>query len=332
MKDKKVLRVALVGCGRVATLHHMPVYRRLKTVHVTAVSDVNAKVCEAFAKSFKIGKCYQDVREMMAQEDFDLVDICTPPATHYSLAREAIERGFNILVEKPATLQFDDLTRLQEASRRSGTKVCIVHNYRFLPTVTKLMQAIRGIRLGRIRGITALSHESSQRSKEDLDFLYESALHVIDLQNLILGKHKAIRDVFVTKSPHTERVLSVSCVVEFEGGIGIIDAGEGFGSDIFGLDVFGSKRDAAIRFHPEFLVFLKSSGVPLQVLKGEMLSLAKFAFSKAIPGSHYYSLYHRDLICNYVRSILDDSEPPVTIEDTINTMRLIHEIKGEALR
>jgi predicted dehydrogenase len=331
MEDKGILKVGLVGCGRVAALHHMPVYNQLRAVQVTAVSDVNIKAREAFAKSFKIGKSFQDLTEMLSQEDFDLVDICTPPVTHYSLAMEAIERGFNVLVEKPAALEYDDLIKLRDASSRGKAKVCIVQNYRFLHSVAKLMQAIREMRLGPIRGVTALSHESHQRSEKDLDFLYETAVHVVDLQSLILGKMKKVRDVFTTKSPHTGRILSVLCLVEYERGGGIIDAGEGFGSDIVGLDVSGSKRDAALRFHPESLAFLRSSGVPFQVLKGEMVSLARFAFSKAIPGRHYYASYHRDLIRNYVGSILDNSEPPVTIEDVMNTMKVLQDIKTEAL-
>jgi hypothetical protein len=194
------------------------------------------------------------------------------------------------------------------------------------------MRAIREMRLGQIRGITALSHESCQRSERDLDFLYETAIHVVDLQSLMLGKHKTIRDVLTTKSPHTGRILGVSCLVEYEHGAGIIDAGEGFGSDIVGLDVFGSKRDASLRFHPESLAILQSSGVPFQVLKGEIMGLTRYALSRAIPGSHYYASYHRNLITNYVRSIFENSEPPVTIRDVMNTMKVLQDIKKDALK
>jgi predicted dehydrogenase len=68
---------------------------------LSAICDVNLEAARQAAASGGIPSAYADVREMLAKEKPDLVDICTPPKTHAQIAIQVIQAGCNGLIEKP---------------------------------------------------------------------------------------------------------------------------------------------------------------------------------------------------------------------------------------
>ncbi len=97
----KQVRVGLVGCGFVSELH-MYSYKRVYGVdaQVTAVAARGDHVVE-FAKKHGIGKTYRSFKELIADKDIDVVDICTPPNLHASMIIEAMQAGKHVICEKP---------------------------------------------------------------------------------------------------------------------------------------------------------------------------------------------------------------------------------------
>lgn len=97
----KQVRVGLVGCGFVSELH-MYSYKRVYGVdaQVVAVAARGDQVTE-FAKKHGIGKTYRSFKELIADKDIDVVDICTPPNLHASMIVEAMQAGKHVICEKP---------------------------------------------------------------------------------------------------------------------------------------------------------------------------------------------------------------------------------------
>ena len=95
------VRVGLVGCGFVAELH-MYAYKRVYGVEaqVSAVAARGANVVD-FAKKHHIAKTYRDFRELIADPDLDVIDICTPPMLHASMIVDAMQAGKHVICEKP---------------------------------------------------------------------------------------------------------------------------------------------------------------------------------------------------------------------------------------
>jgi predicted dehydrogenase len=100
------VRVGLVGCGFVAELH-MYAYRRVYGVDadVTAVAARGDHVVD-FARKHQIGTTYRDFRSLLADQDIDVVDICTPPNLHADMIVEAMRAGKHVICEKPFTGYF----------------------------------------------------------------------------------------------------------------------------------------------------------------------------------------------------------------------------------
>lgn len=95
------VRVGLVGCGFVSELH-MYAYRRVYGVDaaVTAVAARGDHVTD-FAKKHQIPTTYRSFKELIADRDIDVVDICTPPALHTSMIIAAVQAGKHVICEKP---------------------------------------------------------------------------------------------------------------------------------------------------------------------------------------------------------------------------------------
>src|SRR5437870_12927943 len=100
------VRVGLVGCGFVAELH-MYAYQRVYGLdaQVTAVAARGDHVLD-FAKKHRIPRTYRDFKRLLADEEIDVVDICTPPALHATMIVEAVQAGKHVICEKPFTGYF----------------------------------------------------------------------------------------------------------------------------------------------------------------------------------------------------------------------------------
>ncbi|HYS49435.1 MAG TPA: Gfo/Idh/MocA family oxidoreductase [Xanthobacteraceae bacterium] len=100
------VRVGLVGAGFVAELH-IYAYRRVYGLdaQVTAVAARGDHVVE-FANKHHIRATYRDFRTLLADQDIDVVDICTPPALHAPMIVEAVQAGKHVICEKPFTGYF----------------------------------------------------------------------------------------------------------------------------------------------------------------------------------------------------------------------------------
>jgi len=100
------VRIGLVGCGFAAELH-MHAYARVYGVaaEVTAIAARGDHVAD-FANKHRIRTTYRDFRALLADDEIDVVDICTPPALHATMIVEAVQAGKHVICEKPFTGYF----------------------------------------------------------------------------------------------------------------------------------------------------------------------------------------------------------------------------------
>ncbi len=95
------IKVGLIGSGFVAELH-MYAYKRVYGVDAEVVAVVSrGDHVEHFAKKHGIARTHRDYRALLADPAIDVVDICTPPASHAQLIVEAMRAGKHVICEKP---------------------------------------------------------------------------------------------------------------------------------------------------------------------------------------------------------------------------------------
>ncbi|MCB9913950.1 MAG: Gfo/Idh/MocA family oxidoreductase [Planctomycetes bacterium] len=98
-----------------------------------------------------IVRAYPSPAELFADEDVELVSICTPTDTHVELALAALEAGKHVLVEKPVAVSASEVTRLASAARQAKTLCMPAHCMRFWPGWDWLEQKVRSGEFGAVR-------------------------------------------------------------------------------------------------------------------------------------------------------------------------------------
>jgi predicted dehydrogenase/nucleoside-diphosphate-sugar epimerase len=139
------IRIGLVGAGKMGR-HHLAALRHLHPlVSVSAVADPTIGGLEAAATLSPGVRTYGSLEEMLRGEQLEAVHICTAPATHFDLARTAIEAGAHIYVEKPWAESVSQARTLLDLAGAAGTKICAGHQLLFEPpslTASTLLPAV----------------------------------------------------------------------------------------------------------------------------------------------------------------------------------------------
>lgn len=130
--DKK-LNVGMIGCGSIAMTAHLPALRKIPEVRLTAFCNRTLK--KAVEAKEKFGEAdanvYTDYRDMLKNEQLDIVYVCTSNRSHAEISIAAMEAGCHVLVEKPMAASKEDALLMLEASKRTGKHLSIGYSMRF---------------------------------------------------------------------------------------------------------------------------------------------------------------------------------------------------------
>jgi predicted dehydrogenase len=158
-----VLRVALVGCGKIADSHAAQI-QRVKGCEIVGVCDREELMARQLAERFHVKRHFADLSELIRETRPDVVHITTPPQSHFSLAKRCLEEGCNVYVEKPFTLYRKEAEELIALADSQGLKLTAGHDDQFRHAARRLRQAVRDGYLG-----GAPVHMESYYCYEDLE-------------------------------------------------------------------------------------------------------------------------------------------------------------------
>jgi predicted dehydrogenase len=142
------VKVGIVGCGYWGP-NLIRNFVELPSSNVVAVADLRAERLTHISNCYPQIQCTTDYRELFDRE-LDAVVVATPPATHYSVARECLEHGLHVLVEKPMTLSSRDAEELTNLAERCRLNLMVGHTLVYNPAVRALKAAIASGELGHI--------------------------------------------------------------------------------------------------------------------------------------------------------------------------------------
>ncbi|MBX3710754.1 MAG: NAD-dependent epimerase/dehydratase family protein [Lysobacter sp.] len=145
------LRVAVVGAGYVAT-HHLAALSQLDFVEIVGLCDSNRVAAEALAARFKVGQVAASLAEL-ADATPNVVYVLTPPASHATLAIQAMDMGCHVLVEKPMADSAADCEAMLAKAKATGLTLGVNHSDLFDPV---LMQALDTAKSGAIGDVLSV--------------------------------------------------------------------------------------------------------------------------------------------------------------------------------
>ena len=135
------LKIGIIGTGWIAG-SHMESYLHMPDAQVVAGADLVPGKAAAFFEKFgmKDVRTYPDHKSMLDAEDLDAVSICTYNAAHAQCAIDALNKGVNVLLEKPMCVTLEEALAIREAEKNSGKVLSIGFQPRFDPNMKKIKE------------------------------------------------------------------------------------------------------------------------------------------------------------------------------------------------
>lgn len=139
--NSRPLRVAIIGCGKIAD-QHVHAIARIRDCRVVAVCDREKLMAAQLGERFRIPGVFDDAAEMLRTAKPQVVHITTPPQSHFPLAKQCLEAGCHVYLEKPFTVTADEAQRLLDFALSQGLLVTAGHNYQFTREMRQMRQLV----------------------------------------------------------------------------------------------------------------------------------------------------------------------------------------------
>ena len=142
-----MIRVGIIGCGKIADKHASQILR-IRGSEIVGVCDNEELMAKQLAERFNIRQYFDDVAAFLKNCQPEVVHIATPPQSHYSLAKQCLDAGCHVYVEKPFTLNSSEAEDLIALAERVGRKLTVGHETQFMPVARDMRRLIRDGYLG----------------------------------------------------------------------------------------------------------------------------------------------------------------------------------------
>ncbi len=248
IRDNGDLRIGMVGYAFMGVAHSQAwrivnrVFDLPAQARMVAVCGRDAQRVQAAAGRLGWEEAVTDWRELIARDDIDLIDICTPGDTHAQIAIAALEAGKHVLCEKPlanTVAEAEAMTAAAQAARERGIRSMCGFSYRRVPAIPFMAQLIAQGRLGTIRHIRAAYLQDwivdpefplVWRLRKEIagsGALGDIGSHIVDMTQFLTGQRivsvSALTQTFIGQRPLPSATSGLSATAGEETGAGTVD-------------------------------------------------------------------------------------------------------------
>ncbi|MFH0889578.1 MAG: Gfo/Idh/MocA family oxidoreductase [Candidatus Aenigmatarchaeota archaeon] len=134
------VKIAVVGVGFMG-FSHLRTYSEMKNCNVVGVVDKLPESRERAERTFRVN-AYENFDDLAKVNEVDAVSIAVPTQFHASAAIPILEKGIDVLLEKPIAANLNDAENIIRAAKKGGAKLMVGHIERFNPMVNKAKEII----------------------------------------------------------------------------------------------------------------------------------------------------------------------------------------------
>jgi predicted dehydrogenase len=192
------LRVAVAGCGYWGS-KHVRVLHAAESVEQLVLVDSREDRLRSLARSYRVAGCYPALEP--ALDHVDAVVVATPPSTHVSFARAAIEAGKHVLVEKPLAVTSADARGVLSAAAEADVVLMVAHTFEYNPAVRKLAELVRTEELGELYYLDS-ARLNLGLYQHDVNVIIDLAPHDVSIINYVLGRKPVAVQAWASRHAH----------------------------------------------------------------------------------------------------------------------------------
>lgn len=152
----KKIRTAVIGAGWWGTTAHVPALKEHPQADLVALQHHDKNLAEKVAADFNVPRSYTSAEKLLASEDLDAVVISSTPQLHFPQAKQAIERGLHVLVEKPMTHTVAQARELVDLAAQHKVELLVGTTFHYHQHVTETARLVQSENLGEVVMICVL--------------------------------------------------------------------------------------------------------------------------------------------------------------------------------
>jgi predicted dehydrogenase len=173
------MRAGVIGVGHLGR-HHARIYNELPWTRLIGICDIDRGNGREIAEWLNVK--YFKNREQLFR-NIELLSIATPTPTHYEIAKEALEEGLNVLVEKPITQRVEEAEEIIEIAKRNGLVLQAAHIERFNPAILAVEGIVKDPMFIESHRIASFDSRGA-----DVAVVLDLMVHDIDICNKFVNK------------------------------------------------------------------------------------------------------------------------------------------------
>jgi predicted dehydrogenase len=357
-----MLKVAIVGCGKIADSHVSQI-RRISGCEIVAVCDNEPLMAQQLSERFDIKRYFSHLPELLTEAKPDVVHVTTPPQSHFDIAKYCLEEGCHVYVEKPFTVNEEEARRLIALANTKRLKITAGHDDQFSHVARRMRTLVQSGFLG-----AAPIHMESYYCYQLGRSGYAGALLGNDrhwvrrlpgklLQNIISHGIARIAEFVTSESPHVIAHGFTSPMLRRLGEKEIVDelrviiseekgttAYFTFSSQMRPLlhqfRIYGDKNGLILDQDQETLITLRGDRfksyvekfVPPVMLAKQYLGNVTTNVRTFLRRDFHMKSGMKYLIESFYRSVLDDTPPPLPYREILLTARIMDSIFAQLSR
>jgi predicted dehydrogenase len=228
------LKVAAVGTGYFSQFHY-DAWSRCNDVDLLGIADLNLAAAQETATRYG-GRAFDDCGQMLDAVQPDLLDVITPPPTHFDMISLAAERGINVICQKPFCGGLEAAKRAVDLAETAQIDITVHENFRFQPWYAAIKDQLAAGLLGKLyRATFRLRPGDGQGQQAYLDrqpyfqqmerfLIHETAIHYVDVFRYLFGDVSALWADLAQLNPAISGEDSCLVIMDFEDGFrGVLD-------------------------------------------------------------------------------------------------------------
>jgi len=212
-----VTRLGLIGLGAMGR-NHLRVLTDLEGAELVAVCDQDAEIAASVARKNSV-PAYTSWDEMLEREKLDAAIVAVPTRFHLDAGLAVLNRGLNVLIEKPIAASLEDGRRLVAAARRSGRVIAVGHVERFNPAVRELQRRVAAGEIGRIFQLQARRLGPFPARIRDVGVVIDLATHDLDVMDHLAASEVQRLYAETEQRIHTDHEDILNALLKFDSGV-----------------------------------------------------------------------------------------------------------------
>ena len=231
-----MIRIAIVGCGRIAKRHaELLGSGQIAGAKLVAVCDLLADRSLAFAGKYDVPG-FASLTELLEKSDADVITVLTPSGSHAALSIQASRAGRHVIVEKPMALTLADADAMIRAADEAGKRLFVVKQNRFNVPVVKAREALDAGRFGKLvlgtvrvrwcRDQSYYDHDAWRGTwAQDGGVIANQASHHVDMLGWFMGPVESVHARSARALVNIEAEDTAVATLKFRNGaLGIVEA------------------------------------------------------------------------------------------------------------